>query len=350
MSKWVTLPASAMVVAALAGCGSSGSDGTSTTGRTTASTATGNGEKIAYASPVAAQPGQQEIAGGIEAAAQELGWTATVMDANLSADKQVANIDTAITQGTAAIASWTLDPGAAAGAYTRALSQGIPIIGMNSEGEGVTATVWWEYIRCEPGGPWDQTAELIADMRPGARVVQMSGPPAPSVIAETKCFAAAAKEHGLDVVETANNTADTAESALRMTQDLLTKHPKIDAIWAYNDQSALGVSAALVSAGQTVATVTKNDGVIVTGTNGDADAIDAIREERLTGTWDPNNFATGLAAVKQMQTALQRGAHGTYPPLTVKATFWTDENIDEYKPSDERGYALDDLPLVDGAG
>ena len=71
---------------------------------------------------MAAQPGQQEINLGLDAGAKELGWTNDVLDSNLSADKQVANVDTAISQQRNAIASWTLDPGAAAGAYERALA------------------------------------------------------------------------------------------------------------------------------------------------------------------------------------------------------------------------------------
>ena len=71
---------------------------------------------------------------------------------------------------------------------------------MNSEGEGVTSTVWWEYVTCEPGGPQEQTAEFMAEQRPGGKVIVMSGPPAPSIINQTKCFTAAAKKNGLDVI------------------------------------------------------------------------------------------------------------------------------------------------------
>ena len=37
-----------------------------------------------------------------------------------------------------------------------------------------------------------------------------------------------------------------------------------------------------------------------------------------------------------------------WPPLTVKSTFYTDENIDQYKPAAERSYTLDTIPLVGG--
>ena len=352
MTRWLVVPVVVGALALFAGCGSddsdSGSSGGSSTGSEESSAAPdkgGKGAKIAYISPVAAQPGQQEINLGLDAGAKELGWTNDVLDSNLSADKQVANVDTAISQQRNAIASWTLDPGAAAGAYERALAQGVPVVGMNSDGQGVSATVWWEYVTCEPGGPQEKSAEFIAEKKPKGKVIVMSGPPAPSIINQTKCFTAAAKKQGLDVINTTNNTADTADASQKLMQDLLTKYPDVDAVWNYNDQSALGESAAITGAGKKVAKA-DGDGIIVLGSNGDADAITAIKDGRLTGTWDPDNMASGMAAVKQMKTALEGGADKTYPAITVKSQFLTSENIADYKPAKDRTYTLDSIPLV----
>jgi ribose transport system substrate-binding protein len=293
------------------------------------------------------QPGQQEINLGLEAASKELGWETTVLDANLSADKQVANVDTAISQQRNAIASWTLDPGAAAGAYERAIGAGIPVIGMNSDGQGVTATVWWEVIKCEPGGPQERSAKFIAEQRGrGAKVIMMGGPPAPSILNMVKCFKAAAKKEGLDIINQTDNTSDTADASQKLAQDLLTKYPEVEAFWNYNDQSALGESAAITGAGKKVAKDGDKSGIIVLGSNGDADAIKAIEDGRLTGTWDPDNMASGMAAVKQMQTALKGGADKTYPPVVVKSVLFTSKNIADYKPAKDRKYTLDTIPLV----
>ena len=72
------------------------------------------------------------------------------IDANLSPDKQVADIATMVAQGQDGIASWTLDPGAAAGAYSQAQAAHIPVVGVNSEGTGIDATVWWEINLLRP--------------------------------------------------------------------------------------------------------------------------------------------------------------------------------------------------------
>ncbi len=74
---------------------------------------------VGYISPIASQPGQQMINAGIEQAAKEKGWAYRVLDANLSADRQVSHLDTLLTMGAKAIGSWSLDANAVAGAYDR---------------------------------------------------------------------------------------------------------------------------------------------------------------------------------------------------------------------------------------
>ena len=231
----------------------------------------------------------------------------------------------------------------------QAKAAGIPVVGVNSEGSGIRATVWWENNLCGPGSPIAEIAQYIADERPGAEVLEVGGPPVPSIQAYEKCFAENAKKRGLTIAGEAHNTKDTAATAQPLVADLLTKTPDVDAIWAYNDASALGASAALTSNGEKVYDGS-NDGVIVFGQNGDADAITAIRQHRLTGTVDPDHVATGWALIKAL-SALVGDATGDNPPkeLVVKSHTWTFENIGDYKSPRDRHYSLDTVPLVDVA-
>ena len=155
-----------------------------------------------------------------------------------------------VSQGEDGIASWTLDPGAAAGAYGQAKAADIPVVGVNSEGTGIDATVWWEINLCGADSPIAKLTKYIADEKPGAKVLEIGGPPVPSIQAYERCFAENAETNGLTIVGTAHNTKDTAATAQPIVADLLTKHHDVDAIWAYNDASALGASAALIAAGR----------------------------------------------------------------------------------------------------
>jgi ribose transport system substrate-binding protein len=327
--------AALVVAAAAAACGHD--DGRRSPGAT----------KVAYSNPVGAQPGQRDIVFGFEGAAAELGWEPSSIDANLSPDKQVADIATMVTQDQDGIASWTLDPGAAAGAYGQATAAGIPVVGVNSSGAGIAATVWWQLNLCGAGSPIAELTRSIAEERPGAKVLAIGGPPVPSIQAYETCFAESAERNGLTIVGKANNTNDSAASAEPIVADLLTKHRDVDAIWAYNDASALGASAALVARGGKVSSGS-GDGVIVFGQNGDVDAITAIREHRLTGTIDPDPVATGWALVKALSGFVGDDKLQDPPTrLVVRSRTWTAENIDEYRSPRDRHYTLATLPLVE---
>ena len=363
MRRWMALPAALLLlVLVIAGCGGGGSSSSSEsteaaeteapaeeTGEETpaAEETSGGGKKVFYISPVAAQPGQQQINQGLEGASKELGWSETVLDSALSAEKQVSNVETAINQGANAIASWTLDPNAVAGAYEQAQGKEIPIIGMNSKGTGVTASVWWEVQLCEPGGPEAVTAEKIAELKPHAKTIVIGLEVAESTKELSDCFIQEAKKNGLEIINETNNEADNAAGSQKVFEPLLTKYPEVEAVFNYNDESAMGVSAALLAGGKQIATVEEPEGVIVTGSNGDQDAIEAVEEGRLSWTWDPDNLASGFAAVKQMNTALS----GEKPKdLIVESILVDGETISEYVPAEEREYTLEEIPVKEASG
>ncbi|HEY0277924.1 MAG TPA: sugar ABC transporter substrate-binding protein [Solirubrobacterales bacterium] len=359
----MALPAALLLlVLVVAGCGGGGSSSSSESTEATETEApaeetkeeggaaeetSGGGKKVFYISPVAAQPGQQQINQGLEQASKELGWSETVLDSALSAEKQVSNVETAINQGANAIASWTLDPNAVAGAYEQAQSKEIPIIGMNSKGTGVTASVWWEVQLCEPGGPEAVTAEKIAELKPHAKTIVIGLEVAESTKELSDCFIQEAKKNGLEIINETNNEADNAAGSQKVFEPLLTKYPEVEAVFNYNDESAMGVSAALLAGGKTIASVENPEGVIVTGSNGDQDAIEAVEEGRLSWTWDPDNLASGFAAVKQMNSALE----GEKPKdLIVESILVDGETISEYTPVAEREYTLEEIPVKELAG
>lgn len=309
------------------------------------SAADGADVKVGYISPVGSQPGQQEVSTGLDQAGDELGWDVTVLDANLSADKQVSHVDTLLTQGVKAIGSWSLDANAVAGAYSKARSQDVPVVGVNSVGEGVSGTVWWEISTCEDGGPHEQTAAWIAERKPGARVFVFGGPPVEAIENNVKCFTAAAEAAGLTVVGRADNTNDNSAAASTLAADVLTKNDDIDAFWSYNDSTALGISAALENAGESVYSDSNPDGVMDFGLNGDAEAIQAIEDGRLTATWDPDTVATGFAVIKAMKEAMDDPS-ADLPDMVVESQMFTEDNVADWVPAKDRAYTLDSIPLA----
>lgn len=324
------IAASALVLAA---CGSGG--GSSGGG--------GGSLSIGYVSPVASQPGQAALNSGLTQASHSLGWNVQFLDANLSSSAMVSDVQTLIQEQKGAIGVWPLDPGALQGTFAQAAAAKIPIIAVNTTGTGIDKTVYWQTQVCTgDSAPYKVSAARIAKLYPGGSVIVMGGPAVPSIQANVTCFKNAAAAAGLHVLTEADNTDDTSAGAATLAAPLLTKYPDVNAFWAYNDSSALGISSSVIAAGKKVQSGS-TQGVYIEGTNGDADAISAVQQGRLTGTWDTDPVATGVAVAKAIQ---QYTKNGDKAPLVVKAVFYDSGNIGGYVPPDGRHYTVDNVPLV----
>ncbi len=330
------------------GCGSSDDSSTSTdaapstqaasTQPTTTQAASG-GEKalVGFANPIATVPSQQGLIHGAREAGGHDGLDLQVADANLSADKQVSDVDAFVTRDAKGILTWTLNQGAADAAYQRAQTAGIPVIGFNSTSDFIASVIKTDTdSTCRP---MDDAAKYIATRRPNAKVFVMGGPPVESITLAVDCFEKAAKREGLDVVDKKDNTENTIGSAQRIMADALTQHPDLEAAWVFNDVGGLGISAALGAADKTVWSGDE-EGFILIGKDGDAPAVEAIKAGQYTATYDSNfPLAGGVAAALI-------GRHikdGTPLPPTVRVPYTRIEasNAAEYVDPTRRPVTVD---------
>ena len=299
---------------------------------------------IGESSPVASNPNQQAITYGLIQAAKRYGWKVRTLDANLSPDKQVSDVDTFINLKVAAIVTWTLDPGAAGAAYQRARRAGIPIADFGSQ-IGVDTTVHdARAIGCAQG---QRAVRYIRERAGrGAKVIVIGGPPVPAITNYTNCTVKALKQLGLRLASRRDNVRDTAATAQPIVQDLLTKHPDAAAIWCYNDPSCLGAGAVVRSSGKKVFMEGRQKGIIVMGANGSEDAADAIRQGVMTATWDPQPPEMGNTAIKALAIRLvQRKPLTAMPKLVVvPMKLWDFSNVSKYVAQRKRKLATGPIP------
>jgi ribose transport system substrate-binding protein len=323
--------------AAVGDTSSSGSAGAGATGTVPSAKLT-----IDYASPVAAQPGQQQFDKGAQQAAAVSGSSFESLDSAVSASKQITNIQTMLQKSPDVIGTWTLDPGATAGIYKQVIDKKIPLIGTNSDDNGITNVVWEKSQLCGPGSTAEQTAALYAKKYPGGKVATIGLDGVPSIDAATKCFTEAAKAAGLKVVTHVSNSTDDSAGGQKLIADVLTKYPDLNGVWAYNDASALGASAAVIAAGKKVSDG-ESDGLIITGSNGDADAVAAIKQGRLTATWDPNNVEFGWLFVRMAQEVKA----GTAPKsMVLDSTLVTKATAGNWVAPNDRKVSFDTLKFT----
>jgi ribose transport system substrate-binding protein len=309
----------------------------------TASSKTGAGGVIGESNPVASNPNQQAITYGERQAAKHYGWSVKSLDANLSPDKQVSDIDALVSLGVKGIITWTLDPGAADAAYKRAVDKGIPVVDFGNLGPVTTTEI--NDARGFGCGAGHNAAAYIAKRAPKGQVIAIGGPPVPAITNYTNCFITEAGKLGLKIVGKQYNVKDTAATAQPMVQDLLTKHPDVAAIWCYNDPSCLGAGAVVRSSGKQVWVEGKSKGIIVMGANGSKDAVAAIKQGVMTATWDPQPPEMGKLAVEVLAIKL---IQKKTPPrhIVVPLVLWDATNVSKYLEPMKRKVVVGPIPTA----
>jgi ribose transport system substrate-binding protein len=287
---------------------------------------------VGWSVPIAANDFFEAMLHGMTQAGKQLGVTVQQYDANLSPSTQVSSIDTMITKHVNGIISWTLDPGAAEGAYKRARAAKIPIVGMSSTSPSFSAVVW-----DPPSHDCHQSqmgAAFIARRAPHAKVIVIGGPPVPSITLETQCFVKAAKAAGLKVVAKQDNLKDQAAAAQSIVQDLLTKHPDTQAIWCYNDASCEGAGAVAHSSHTAVWIEGKQKGLIIVGNDGNPAGIAAIKNGLMSATFDEFPEQQGRIAVQLLSMILKR--QKVPKSIVVPSKRWDATNAASYFPQNKR--------------
>jgi ribose transport system substrate-binding protein len=292
---------------------------------------------IGSAHPIlAGQPDQQALLLGQKKVASILGRKVTALDAQLSSDKQIADIDTFTTKKVQGITTFSLDPKAAEPAFKRAKTAGIPVVGFNSAAPSVTTVIKQNiFWTCKPG---EDAAKFIAAQKPGGKVLVMGGAQVPVLDYVVKCFISAAKKAGLNVLERQDNVKDSTATAQPIAVDMLTKHPDVDAWWAMNDTTAAGIAAALTSSGKKVKSKSSDGVVLVAGCCGSQLGADAIKAGRLSAVYDSGSVESGAAAIQAFALHYVKGKPVAKMPkvIWVNAKRYDFRNIGTYVPYTKR--------------
>jgi inositol transport system substrate-binding protein len=225
----------------------------------------------------------------MEEKARQLGVELVVNDAQRSAEKQVQQVESFIAQKVDAIILNPCEVEASSPAVDQALAAGIPVVNVNSETRAApTAFV----------GSRDEEAgriaiEYIAERLGGrGEVLMMHGflGQAAQIKRAQGAREALAKTPGLKLL--ADHTAewDRAKAVTLMENWIQAYGPRARAVFAQNDEMAMGALIALEQA------KTKSK-VIVVGVDAIADALEAVRAGRLDATIFQDARGQGSAAV-----------------------------------------------------
>jgi ribose transport system substrate-binding protein len=259
------------------------------------------GESCAFADGPAVGP----ITWGQRRRAEELGWRFSTLDAALSAERQAEHVERLVELSVNAITSYTLDARLAEPAYARAVAAGVRVVTFGSASPSAISVV---RQKVDAYACALDAATYISTHIPNARVLVIGGPPIPALAARSTHFTAAAEALGLQIIDRDDNVDDIEEAARPIARALLARNANFDAIWCFNDYTALGTASELDLRGLPVRAGDRA-GIILSGIGGIPAAIAALRSGRMTFTYDSQPVAAGRAAIDALEQILLLRKH-----------------------------------------
>lgn len=230
---------------------------------------------------------------GVTAEAQKLGIEVIVVDAQNDSAKQSNDVDDLLQQGVNALLVNPTDSAAISSAVQAANGLDVPVIALDRSADqgDVKALVASDNAK---GG--QMAAEyLVQQLGEGAKVIELQGVPGASATRERgKGFHEIADKQ-LDVI--ASQAADFDRTkGLTVMENLLQGNPDVQAVFAHNDEMALGAIEAIESSGKDIPVV---------GFDGNDDALTSIQNGKLTATVAQQPELIGQLAVDAARDVLE---------------------------------------------
>jgi inositol transport system substrate-binding protein len=255
--------------------------------------------------------------------AGELGVTLIVNDAQRSPERQVQQVESFIAQDVDAIILNPCEVEASAPAVDKALAAQIPIVNVNSE----TKTAPTAFVGSRDEESARIAMQYIAERLGGrGNVVMMHGymGQAAQIKRDAGAREVLAKNPGLRLLAEQTAEWDRAKAISLMENWLQAHGDQIDAVFAQNDEMAMGALLAIEQAGM-------KDKMIVVGVDAIADALEAVMQSRLDATVFQDAEAQGRQAVETALAIIRKQPFEkeTYIPFRLV----TKANVGEYVKS-----------------
>jgi ABC-type sugar transport system substrate-binding protein len=244
--------------------------------------------KVGFAQTESNNPWRIAQTESMKAQAQKEGWQLVYTDAAGSAAKQVADVNSMIAQGVDLIFLAPREEKPLIPAVMNAKKAGIPVILLDRSVDPSLAKPGVDYVTfigsdfVEEG---KRAADALAKAVGGkAKIIQLEGTTGSSPANDrAKGFKEAIKSHP-DMQIVASQSGDfVRDKGRQVAETLLQAHPDANAIYAHNDEMAIGAIAAVEAAGKK-----PGKDVIIVSIDGERDALRAVADGKMLATVECN--------------------------------------------------------------
>lgn len=244
-----------------------------------------------------------------------------------SGSKQVGDVEDLMTKGINALVILPHNPATLQKVIEEAYQSGIYTVVVDRELSTPAQNVF--IAGDNPGLGRESGKWLAAEMKGKGKVVVIEGMSIPINKQRVDAFNdVIAKHPGIEILD--SQPADwSTQKALRVMENYLQKHPKINAVWCQDDDMLKGVMQAIKESGRTEIKT-------VLGGAGSKDIIKMIKEGnkvvRATVTYNPSMVASGVAlAVAGLQgEKLGNTYHGVPSRIILGAELVNASNADSF--------------------
>ncbi|MBU3114404.1 ribose ABC transporter substrate-binding protein RbsB [Clostridium lacusfryxellense] len=250
--------------------------------------ATDGGKKIGMVVSTLNNPFFVSMKAGAEKKAKELGYELVVLDSQNDAAKERSNVEDLVQQGIVDLIINPTDSDAVVNSITFANDSKIKVITVDRKANGgeVACHVASDNVK---GG--EMAAQFILEKLNGkGNIVELQGIPGASATRDRGQGFHNIVDKNAAVKVVASQAADfDRQKGLNVTENIIQATPKFEAIFAHNDEMALGAIKATKAA---------NKDVIIVGFDGNDEAKAAVKSGDLTATIAQKPDLMGSIAVE----------------------------------------------------
>lgn len=244
---------------------------------------------------------------GAEAKAKELGYNLIVLDSQNDPSKELANVEDLTVRGVKAILINPTDSDAVANAIRIANNSKIPVLTLDrgsNRGEVVSHVASDNIAGGEMAGRY-----IIEKVGEKAKVIQLEGIAGTSAARERgEGFNKAVKASQMQLLTSQPADFDRTKG-LNVMENLLAANPDVEAVFAQNDEMALGALRAISASGKKV---------MVVGFDGTDDGLAAVKRGQLAATIAQQPDQIGAIGIETADKVLKGQKVESYIPIALK--------------------------------
>ena len=251
-----------------------------------------------------------DLKDGAESMAEEMGIEILTVDAQNDAAAQLSSVEDLLIKQIDVLIVNPVDGNAVVSAITAANDAGIPVITVDRAAEGGDVA---SHIASDNVAGGEMAGDFIAEqLGEEGKVVELEGIPGTSAARDRgKGFNQSMDQYsGMEVIARQPAGFDRAEG-MTVMENILQGNPEIDAVFAHNDNMALGAMEAISAAG-------RSDEIMIVGFDAIDDAVEAVKEGEMAATVAQKPGLMGEMAVETAIKVVNGEEVEEYTPVPLE--------------------------------